>query len=124
MTKRKCAPWCGAGCTETEWQTATSRAETLAAYLGHGWKAEVWENLGWHWKVVHVSGVEVYPHQHRGEVVSYWANLNTDKDIMKGRQFHASAKTAHDAVRSVTAQVRAEMRRIEGVLEVLERGGR
>jgi hypothetical protein len=47
-----CAPACGRGCTYVEYQQAKANAENLKRRLnGKGWKIEVYENLGWHFKV-------------------------------------------------------------------------
>jgi hypothetical protein len=46
-----CSPACGGGCTKAEFDEATSKAEELATRMGPGWKAHVWENLGWYWEV-------------------------------------------------------------------------
>ena len=52
-----CSLGCGSGCTKAEFDTATKKAKTLAAYLNkqgkvRSWVPRVWENLGWHWSVV------------------------------------------------------------------------
>ena len=46
-----CAPWCGCGCKKSAFDQATAEAETLAARMGDGWEARVWENGGWHYEV-------------------------------------------------------------------------
>ena len=46
-----CAPACGGGCTYVAFAKATKTAAKLAARLGRGWEAEVFENLGWHFNV-------------------------------------------------------------------------
>ena len=47
-----CSPACGNNCSREAYDTACARAKALAKQLGRGWKAHVWENLGWHWRVV------------------------------------------------------------------------
>ncbi len=49
---RRCATWCGRGCTEEEYQQAIRSSHALAKRMGKGWKPNVWENLGWHYAVV------------------------------------------------------------------------
>ena len=46
-----CAPACGGRCTYAAFVKATKAAARLATRLGRGWKAEVFENLGWHYSV-------------------------------------------------------------------------
>lgn len=52
-----CSPACGRGCTWNEYQNAKKRGEEVAAQLGSGWEAVVWENLGWHWAVYSTNGM-------------------------------------------------------------------
>jgi hypothetical protein len=61
-----CSPACGAGCTRREYDRAVRDADRLVKRLrGSGWRAEVWENVGWHFRAV--SGtVQVYGDR-RGE---------------------------------------------------------
>lgn len=42
-----CAPRCGCGCTRAEYDSAVTKGNELAARLGDGWEARVWENGGW-----------------------------------------------------------------------------
>lgn len=46
-----CAPACGGDCTLAEHDKAQRTARRIARLLGKGWRVEVWENLGWHWRV-------------------------------------------------------------------------
>lgn len=58
-----CAPACGGGCTKAAHDLATARAKALAAGMGPGWKARVWENLGWHYSVLSPCGRwKIHPH--------------------------------------------------------------
>ena len=45
---------------------ATKKAKELVQYMGKGWKPEVWENLGWHYKAVYAGTIHVSPSCHRG----------------------------------------------------------
>lgn len=41
---------------------ASEDAQALAERVGGGWKPEVWQNLGWHYKVVSPCGrVKIHP---------------------------------------------------------------
>ncbi len=46
-----CAPWCGCGCLFVDYQKRCDDTAELAALLGSGWEARVWENCGWHGEV-------------------------------------------------------------------------
>ena len=50
-----CSPACGGKCLHRDFVRAKRLAEIAVAPLGDAWKAEVWENLGWHWSVVNVA---------------------------------------------------------------------
>lgn len=50
-----CSSACGGGkgiCDKSKYDLAVKSADALAKRMGRGWKAHVWENLGWHWEVV------------------------------------------------------------------------
>lgn len=47
-----CSPACGAGCSRAAFENAQDKSKVLAKVMGKGWKPVVWENMGWHWKVV------------------------------------------------------------------------
>lgn len=57
-----CAPACGAGCTRIAYLEAQERSRVLlGAMKSKGWKADVWENLGWHYAVRHKGlGVSIH----------------------------------------------------------------
>jgi hypothetical protein len=58
--KTYCSPACGCGCKKRDYDRAVRDADHLVGRLaGSGWKALVWENVGWHFGAV--SGpVQVY----------------------------------------------------------------
>lgn len=49
-TARKCARWCGRGCTWGEYRAALAKAQRMVKLLGgtRVWRARAHENLGWH----------------------------------------------------------------------------
>lgn len=59
-----CSPACGGGCTVAQHLRATLAADKLVRQLTHGtgrgWKARVWENLGWHYAAERGT-LTVYP---------------------------------------------------------------
>lgn len=44
-----CSPACGYNCTIQHFRQAKKAGADLAHILGPGWRADVWENLGWHY---------------------------------------------------------------------------
>lgn len=46
-----CSPACGGNCTKSAYDNAVMVSNRLASQLGDGWIPEVFENMGWYWKV-------------------------------------------------------------------------
>jgi len=46
-----CSPSCGGRCKKADYDAAVLESKEIADQLGSGWIPEVYENLGWHWKV-------------------------------------------------------------------------
>ncbi len=46
--KKRCAKWCGRGCSKTEYDTAMRLAKRIARELGPDWKPVVAHNMGWY----------------------------------------------------------------------------
>lgn len=95
--KLYCAPACGGGCTVAAFDLAMADACACARALGNGWVPDVYENLGWHWKVARagIGSTELTVSRARGDT-AYWANL-----IICGRQECAYAASAQQAVQIV-----------------------
>lgn len=90
-----CSPRCGRGCTFAEYQSATRDAKALAKRLGAGWRTDVWENMGWHYRALSPCGrVKV-----SGERDSYLAFLG-EPDSGGGR-WAEHGPTPEDAIRAV-----------------------
>jgi len=51
-----CSPACGGQCTHAAFLAAERQSKAEAKKLGKGWKPDVSENLGWHWRVVSKCG--------------------------------------------------------------------
>ena len=110
-----CAPDCGRGCTEAEFDAATEMATRFASALGPGWAIDVWENLGWHGRAVSPCGrLWVSPSSSGG----YRAYLNEASRQPAG-QFVASGPTPKAAVREVLKIARAEIARLSRMVEGL-----
>ncbi len=112
---RKCADWCGYGCTQKMYDEALWTAQHTAKRLGDGWKAEVFENMGWHSKVVSENGrVSVSPPNARAQSKHYTAYFD------KGQHYSASGATPTAAVGAVLAQVRVDAEDMMQALEELD----
>lgn len=102
-----CSPRCGGArgyCTYEQYIKAVRAGRALAKRLGKGWRGEIHENLGWHFKAVHVkTGVMVHDHGH-GSHKSFWA---TTPYNTAPQQFHHTDTTPAKAVRGMLAQMDA-----------------
>lgn len=100
-----CSPRCGAGCTHADYIAAKDAAARLIIRLGKGWKARVWENLGWHWMVSN-GAVEVVPHTgYRRRVEEYAAWFQGEQQIIT--EHYATPEKALEVLRE-TIIARAE----------------
>jgi len=73
IPKRKgayyCSSACGGRCTWEAYQQAKTEARKAIKILGAGWKARVFENMGWHWTVTR-GPISVYN--------GYWVMISED----------------------------------------------
>lgn len=98
-----CSPRCGGGCTYAAYERACAEGAALAAKMGQGWKREVWENLGWHYKVSK-GCAHIHPtirHGTRGKgwkVVGYTCYFNS------AHQYLAHSRSPHAALRKAIKQ--------------------
>ena len=111
-----CAPRCGGGCTKADYRRAVKESAALATRMGDGWEPDVWENLGWHYKVT--KGVaEIWPsidHRfQRNAITGYTVSLNSAK------QFVVTAETPEDALGFAVQDARTAERRIVDDLAAL-----
>lgn len=101
-----CSPACGGGCTLEAYRKAEHEAIALASRLGPNWKPVVWENLGWHYKVVLRPGSEamlaVYPE--RGG--QYWIDSR-----LLGSQYNLHHSDPVQGVRDLLTNAEAEAHR-------------
>ena len=107
-----CAPWCGGRCKKADFDQATTAA-ALAKRLGAGWKAEVWENLGWHWRVER-GGAQIYGPSPGTRDTRFMVMLNVG-----GTQFVAHADEAEDALGFAVQDARTLVSKIEEDLRSL-----
>lgn len=92
--ERYCSPACGAHCTWAAYNEAWADAEKSRYRLGSLWKVYIWENLGWHWKVVR-KDIEVWSSVDGTYVASY-----------RGPYWIKSCKSPQAAVRALVEMVR------------------
>lgn len=114
MSTKRCADWCGRGCTEEEYQEAVNAGEIMAGQLGEGWGVKIWENMGWHHSAVSLSGT-LQVRQMRGD--GYVAFIHGAGDIGGQPGLTGRGKTAREAVDATVALTRAEIAKLEGWLE-------
>ncbi len=118
MTQR-CAPWCGHGCTQEEYDRKRIAAEGLAdrldKQLGGDWRPRVWENLGWHYSVISECGrLKIHPNYGGG----YTTFLNSP-DCLGGR-WAEHGTTPRKSIRAVLNKAQEELKTIAGMTSGLE----
>lgn len=118
-----CSPSCGFKCTKRAYDRAVKEAAELAARMGDGWEARVWENWGWNYKAVKglasVSPTMTKGSSIRGDwiVGGYSCYFNT-----RSKQFIAKADAPEDALGFAIQDARTAIERMrqdcEDVLEI------
>lgn len=112
-----CAPACGNGCTYQAYLNAVAAAKQLAKELP-GFKPHVWENLGWHYSAVALgSRVSVYNNFGSYNVLANLVNPHAG-DFAWG---NVTARSAQKAVQKLSANLRREIRKMQLMLQHLER---
>lgn len=103
-----CSPGCGGKCTCAAFLLASKQAKRLAKRLGTDWKPNVWENLGWYYKVEHVAGfMTVY--QTGRTFIGYLGENGAGRWV-------CTARSPQAAVRAVRNEARNEIIEIERML--------
>lgn len=99
-----CSPACGGACSRADHDRANADATALATRMGDGWGPEVWENLGWHWRITN-GAFTMY--EDRDGKYSAWFDLTGITKII------VEAATPKDALGLVRQDARTLIRRIE-----------
>lgn len=98
---RYCSAACGAGCTVKDFEYVNLYGERLAeqcgAELGGAWTFEVWENCGWHFRVISPCGRVSVMREGHGETFS--AGIAPPGEVYQ--EWGASAPTGPEAAREV-----------------------
>lgn len=114
----RCAPWCGFGCTEKDYQDAQARGTILVQRLGEGWTVRVVENMGWHASAVSPCGrIRVSGSQMPLDHAWYTAFLNNTGEL--GGRWAEGARTPKAAVRKVVKVAKAEVAELGAIIEGL-----
>jgi len=112
-----CSPACGNGCTYRAYLNVVAAAKQLAKELP-GFKPHVWENLGWHYSVVALdSRVSVYNNFRSYNVLANLRYPNAG-DPEWG---NVTALSAQKAVQKLSVNLRREIRKMQLMLQHLER---
>ena len=112
-----CSPACGHGCTYAEFERVTREAGELAKSLGPGWKPKVWENMGWHYKVVARGGtMKVHP---SGPKPYHYTAFLGEGD---GGRWAESAPTAKQAIEDTLEVAKADIEHLQGILDAYLEG--
>lgn len=107
-----CSPACGADCGFAAFERATSEAKLLAARMGEGWEAEVWENFGWHFRA-NRGVASVAPHIEGSALDGHYSITEWSCSVNSVLQAFADAKTPEDALGLALQDARTAARRID-----------
>lgn len=108
-----CSSACGGGCTKAAYDTATENATNLSKRLGPDWKPIVFENLGWHYKVVSPCGrLKIY---NTGNHYSAYLGEASSP----GGLWVESAATPELAISKVVKTARNEIAKLQDIVEGL-----
>jgi hypothetical protein len=114
---RYCSPACGRGCTWAEYQAARKAAAALVRQLGRGWRAKVWENLGWHYSAESVDGsMTVSSFGSKGGPFSAFFERKVVPFNFSRGNWVAAGATPHAAVEAVIQIAEAEIATIQEAL--------
>ncbi len=114
-----CAPACGGGCTYVAHLDAHTNGKKLCALLnrtiGTGWKPDIWENLGWHYRAISACGrIKVHPF-HAGSYARGYTAFLGEPDS-PGGTWSAQASAPAASVRKVIAMAKAELDNISAIM--------
>ena len=108
---KRCAKWCGRGCTEAEYRKARASGDRLAARLGPAWRSRVWENLGWHFSAVSGCGrFKVHPSLKSGHFLAFLGRAGCSGGI-----WTAYGRTPRGAVVAVLKAAMRDLRPYKNV---------
>jgi hypothetical protein len=110
-----CSPACGCGCKADDHNRAALEAREDAARLGQGWEPRVWENGGWHGKVVK-GAAEVMRYK------SYQLGTVYTAYIRSARLFTGSGPTPEEALDRALSEARETVDKVTlDILRIMER---
>lgn len=115
MKAIRCAKWCGRGCTEEEYRRAVAGAARLVKRLGPGWRARVWENLGWHYCAVSRDGFWKLHGHGDGWFTAFLGECES------GGRWAESARSPALAIRKVIGRFAAEVAMLDRLARSLYR---
>lgn len=113
-----CSPRCGGNCTLAAFQAATVAAEKLAKRLGPGWTPDVWENVGWHYKVVSpCRRLKLHgPYSARDCYMAFFG----DKDMESGGTYAESGNTPTEAISATIETAAADFATMDGTFKPVQ----
>lgn len=107
-----CAPACGHNCTYLDYLQARHRAKEAAKKLGKGWTFEVWENLGWHSKVISPDKyVHIYIARYDTHD-SYLVMVGPEKNGSSLIEWNHTADTLEEALDGVFKKIHGKILRL------------
>lgn len=125
-----CSLACGYGCTHAAFLEAHEEAKkTIATLKTKGWKAKVWENIGWHWALTNtICGISLHANRYNPDKKWHFSTLASsvtgsshgDMDI----NFVQGETDPNRAIAKQIKQVRPVFQAGADALEALNRFGK
>lgn len=100
-----CSAGCGYGCTWSDYVRVTAKAKRLAGLCGEGFKPEVWENLGWHFKAVNEA-----------RRVEVWRRSSCEFQAVIAKHWSAYGKTPQEAMEAAYVEIRAAIKDLQRLI--------
>lgn len=103
------------------------RATAIAKQLGPDWGVEVWNNLGWHWRVILTFGanqiVVVWPNRTRATSYEAWlTDARSYPGMPMGNPQGQAKRNARMAVQSLRLQIKKRAELLNEAHDAIYRG--
>jgi hypothetical protein len=111
-----CSSACGSGCTHADYLLAHQEArETIRKLKTKGWKARIWENMGWHWCLVNtLCGMSLH---NNGK---FWTMINSEKESSHGDNGVNFSRNHSDPNKAVAEQIKLALPYYEHLAQAFE----
>jgi len=120
--EKKCAVWCGAGCTQEAYDRAVREAADLAEIMNEGlddsaWCPNVWENMGWYYSVNN-GDYSISPGTRFSHIIPNWEIDGYWCYYKRGGFKSTRGDTPQEALGKMVEQVLDEVAKLEEIKNI------